>query len=91
MPEDFITFKFTRLETQRAKDFIAKHEEEGHSFIVYYWWDVLKLFPRTIHRDFKSGKDTFTYEITPTGIGDVTEIVCSRCGKREDITEYESW
>lgn len=39
--------------------------------------------------DMHSGK--ITYSITPTGIGNVVEIKCNRCGKVEDVTNYDNW
>lgn len=29
--------------------------------------------------------------ITPTGIGDVIEVRCPICGKKKNITDYDSW
>jgi hypothetical protein len=31
------------------------------------------------------------YEIYPTGIADKIVIVCDGCGKKEDISDYDSW
>lgn len=32
-----------------------------------------------------------TFCFTGTGLGDHVEVVCSFCGDKMDVTEYESW
>lgn len=33
----------------------------------------------------------YSYIFTPTGIGIGIKIVCNRCGKDTDITNYSNW
>ena len=40
---------------------------------------------------FSTEGGLLTYEITPTGLGDVIVIRCNACGKRENITNVDDW
>lgn len=33
----------------------------------------------------------YTFRFTPTGLGDVTVIICGACRKRKDLTDYDAW
>ena len=33
----------------------------------------------------------FTYHVTPGGIGTAIEIECNKCGKKKNITDFDSW
>ena len=37
------------------------------------------------------GRDDFTLRFTSTGIGTRVVVKCKGCGKKEDVSEYESW
>ena len=43
------------------------------------------------HKECDMCNSKFTYSITPTGIGNVIEIKCNRCGKIKDVTNYDNW
>jgi hypothetical protein len=33
----------------------------------------------------------FSFIFTPTGLGPIVEVRCNKCGKQEDITNYDVW
>ena len=44
------------------------------------------------HRDnCETGMRSFKYTIIPTGIGNVVEIRCPKCGEILDLTDYDMW
>lgn len=40
---------------------------------------------------FSTTGGQYTFNITPTGLGNITQIKCNACGKTEDITDINSW
>ena len=35
--------------------------------------------------------ETFSVMFTPTGIGDYIEVICNKCKKSKNITDYSEW
>ena len=44
---------------------------------------------RCVLNSTEGGK--FTYEVTPTGLGNLVRIRCNACGKTRDITDLTTW
>lgn len=57
---------------------------------------LLKEWDKSHDCDFREAKDIgaiggrLTYQLTPTGLGMVTKVICA-CGKEADLTDYDSW
>jgi len=45
------------------------------------------------HNDVNKGAigGHITYSFTPTSIGTAVTVECNICGKKENITDYDSW
>lgn len=43
------------------------------------------------HKKCKPMEGKFTFLITGTGLGEVTEIRCNSCGKTKNITDISEW
>lgn len=42
-------------------------------------------------RWFRKKSPSFSYIVDNTGIGTGFDIICDRCGKKQDITDYSNW
>ena len=73
-----IEFKLNEIETQRAIDFIEKHD---HS----------EEFKKQGKLGFSTVGMQFTYIITPGGLGNSVSIKCNHCNHQEDITDTSCW
>lgn len=75
---DNIVFELGKVETQRARDFIKKHNHRDD-------------FKREGKLAFSTLGMQFTYTITPGGLGPLVSIKCNKCGESQDITDTEDW
>lgn len=50
-----------------------------------------RRFQKEHYENCKTGKVSFKYTIIPTGIGNVVEIRCPKCGEILDLTDYDMW
>lgn len=50
-----------------------------------------RRFQKEHYENCETGKVSFKYTIIPTGIGNVVEIRCPKCGEILDLTDYDLW
>lgn len=73
-----IEFKLNETESQRAIDFIEKHNHTDE-------------FRKQGKLAFSTLGQQFSYIITPGGLGISVTIKCNHCKQEEDITDIDSW
>jgi rubrerythrin len=71
----------TELEDTRKHSLLVMSDKEQ---------EAEKEFRDKHYKSCKNGNE-FIYTLTGTGIGTGIEIQCPVCGKKEDITDTESW
>lgn len=69
--------KLDEKEVEAANRFYQKHKSCPQLLLSKSW--------------FSTEGGLLTYEITPTGLGDVIVIRCNACGKKENITNVDDW
>ena len=50
-----------------------------------------RRFQKEHYENCETGMRSFKYTIIPTGIGNVVEIRCPKCGEILDLTDYDLW
>ena len=50
-----------------------------------------RRFQKEHYENCETGMMSFKYTIIPTGIGNVVEIRCPKCGEILDLTDYDLW
>ena len=50
-----------------------------------------RRFQKEHYENCDTGMMSFKYTIIPTGIGNVVEIRCPKCGEILDLTDYDLW
>lgn len=50
-----------------------------------------RRFQKEHYENCETGMMSFKYTIIPTGIGNVVEIRCPKCGEILDLTDYNLW
>ena len=50
-----------------------------------------RRFQKEHYENCETGMMSFKYTIIPTGIGNVVEIRCPKCGEILDLTDYDMW
>ena len=50
-----------------------------------------RCFQKEHYENCETGMMSFKYTIIPTGIGNVVEIRCPKCGEILDLTDYDLW
>src|SRR5574344_2036123 len=50
-----------------------------------------RRFQKEHYENCETGMISFKYTIIPTGIGNVVEIRCPKCGEILDLTDYDLW
>ena len=50
-----------------------------------------RRFQKEHYENCETGMISFKYTIIPTGIGNVVEIKCPKCGEILDLTDYDLW
>ena len=53
--------------------------------------EMARNFQKEHYENCETGRASFKYIITPTGIGNVVEIKCPKCGEILDLTDYDMW
>ena len=69
--------KLDKKEVEAANKFYEKHKSCPQLLLGKPW--------------FSAEGGLLTYEITPTGLGNIVVIKCNACGKRENITNEENF
>ncbi len=64
-------------------------EEEMEKFRVWYA-NHGKTCQLTKRENQGAAGGAVTYAFTPTGLGEVCEIICA-CGEKINVTDYDSW
>lgn len=72
-----LIFKLDEKEVEEANKFYEKHKSCPQLLLGKPW--------------FSTTGGLITYEITPTGLGNVVVVRCNACGKKEDITNVDNW
>ena len=72
-----LIIKLDEKEVEASNKFYEKHKSCPQLLLGKSW--------------FSTEGGLLTFEITPTGLGDVIVIRCNACGKKENITNVENF
>ena len=72
-----LIIKLDEKEVEASNKFYEKHKGCPQLLLGKSW--------------FSTEGGLLTFEITPTGLGDVIVIRCNACGKKENITNVENF
>ena len=72
-----LIIKLNEKEVEASNKFYEKHKSCPQLLLSKSW--------------FSTEGGLLTFEITPTGLGDVIVIRCNACGKKENITNVENF
>ena len=83
------------LNTYNKDEEIQKLQEEINIFrnnSLYIMSESEELLYKEFSNEhYKTCKGNTKYIITPTGIGSALELICTKCNKVKNITDYSNW
>ena len=96
---DDLVESYRKLKDEKFKDEEIKRLKEELDFYQRNTLVTLSDKQREMARNFQkehyencdTGMRSFKYTIIPTGIGNVVEIRCPKCGEILDLTDYDLW
>lgn len=101
MQEDYddLVESYRKLKDEKFKDEEIKRLKEELDFYQRNTLVTLsdkqrenaRHFQKEHYENCETGKVSFKYTIIPTGIGNVVEIRCPKCGEILDLTDYDLW
>lgn len=101
MQEDYddLVESYRKLKDEKFKDEEIKRLKEELDFYQRNTLVTLsdkqrenaRRFQKEHYENCETGKVSFKYTIIPTGIGNVVEIRCPKCGEILDLTDYDLW
>lgn len=80
-------------ETRRVKKYVESMRQHSLHIMSDKEMEANNRFIQKHYKTCSCGKAgiTFEYGLTGTGIGTAIYIRCTKCGEREDITDFGNW
>lgn len=83
--------KFKDEEIKRLKEELDFYQRNTLVTLSDKQREYARYFQKEHYENCETGRISFKYTIIPTGIGNVVEIRCSKCGEILDLTDYDMW
>lgn len=83
--------KFKDEEIKRLKEELDFYQRNTLVTLSDKQRENARRFQKEHYENCETGMTSFKYTIIPTGIGNVVEIRCPKCGEILDLTDYDLW
>ena len=83
--------KFKDEEIKRLKEELDFYQRNTLVTLSDKQRENARRFQKEHYENCETGMRSFKYTIIPTGIGNVVEIRCPKCGEILDLTDYDLW
>ncbi len=83
--------KFKDEEIKRLKEELDFYQRNTLVTLSDKQRENARRFQKEHYENCETGMISFKYTIIPTGIGNVVEIRCPKCGEILDLTDYDLW
>ena len=83
--------KFKDEEIKRLKEELDFYQRNTLVILSDKQRENARCFQKEHYENCETGMMSFKYTIIPTGIGNVVEIRCPKCGEILDLTDYDLW
>ena len=83
--------KFKDEEIKRLKEELDFYQRNTLVTLSDKQRENARRFKKEHYENCETGMRSFKYTIIPTGIGNVVEIRCPKCGEILDLTDYDLW
>ena len=83
--------KFKDKEIKRLKEELDFYQRNTLVTLSDKQRENARRFQKEHYENCDTGMMSFKYTIIPTGIGNVVEIRCPKCGEILDLTDYDLW
>ena len=83
--------KFKDEEIKRLKEELDFYQRNTLVTLSDKQRENARRFQKEHYENCETGMISFKYIIIPTGIGNVVEIRCPKCGEILDLTDYDLW
>ena len=83
--------KFKDEEIKRLKEELDFYQRNTLVTLSDKQREMARNFQKEHYENCETGMRSFKYTIIPTGIGNVVEIRCPKCGEILDLTDYDLW
>ena len=83
--------KFKDEEIKRLKEELDFYQRNTLVTLSDKQREEARCFQKEHYENCETGMMSFKYTIIPTGIGNVVEIRCPKCGEILDLTDYDLW
>ena len=83
--------KFKDEEIKRLKEKLDFYQRNALVTLSDKQRENARCFQKEHYENCETGMMSFKYTIIPTGIGNVVEIRCPKCGEILDLTDYDLW
>ena len=83
--------KFKDEEIKRLKEKLDFYQRNTLVTLSDKQRENARCFQKEHYENCETGMMSFKYTIIPTGIGNVVEIRCPKCGEILDLTDYDLW
>ena len=83
--------KFKDEEIKRLKEELDFYQRNTLVTLSDKQRENARRFQKEHYKNCETGMMSFKYTIIPTGIGNVVEIRCPKCGEILDLTDYDLW
>ena len=83
--------KFKDEEIKRLKEELDFYQRNTLVTLSDKQRENARRFQKEHYENCDTGMTSFKYTIIPTGIGNVVEIRCPKCGEILDLTDYDLW
>lgn len=83
--------KFKDEEIKRLKEELDFYQRNTLVTLSDKQKENARRFQKEHYENCETGMMSFKYTIIPTGIGNVVEIRCPKCGEILDLTDYDLW
>ena len=83
--------KFKDEEIKRLKEELDFYQRNTLVTLSDKQRENARCFQKEHYENCETGMMSFKYTIIPTGIGNVVEIRCPKCGEILELTDYDLW